>query len=77
MKVKRIYIPFKTKEIEPKLFTLVFKIDGTQYNSQVVAYDLESAVGKAYVYGKELTLQNLFWNFSISLDEIKDKFKRV
>lgn len=68
-------IQLKIKEIEPKLYTLIFNVNGTLKSGQVVAYDLEQAVKDVYVPGGNL--QNLRLHFSLDLGSIQQKFKNV
>ncbi len=74
---KKIYIPIWVQEVQPRLYTLIFLIDNEYSQYQIAAYSLEQAVDKSRNINCKRNLSNLWWYFSISIQDIKSTFKSL
>jgi hypothetical protein len=74
MKIRNL--TFRTKEIEPKWFTLIFLIDDTYKKHQGAFYCLEDAIKDAATFKiKGASDKTLFWHFTNTAEEIRNSFK--
>lgn len=69
-------LTFKTKEVEPKWFTVIFLIEGTYKKYQGAHYCLEDAIKYAGLFSiTGASAKTMWWYFTNTPEEIRNSFK--